>query len=225
MFKHHYLITLYSKKYYMSLINDLNWRYATKTMNGETVSAEKLNAILDAINLSSSSFGLQPYTVLVVGNTDTKNTLQAAAFGQPQVGSSSHVLVFCVPTKLSAEDAKTFITNVSNTRGIPQEALAGYEGMIAGTINGMNEAQQQIWAAKQAYIALGIALAAAAEQKVDACPMEGFDTAKFDDILGLEAKGLKSVVIMPIGYRSVEDATANYKKVRKAKTDMFVFVD
>jgi nitroreductase / dihydropteridine reductase len=219
------LLYLHSKYINMSLIQNLNWRYATKGMNGETVSAEKLHAILDAINLSASSYGLQPYTVLVVSNADTKNNLQAAAYGQPQIGNSSHVLVFCVPAKLSANDAKTFIANVSNTRGNPQEALAGYEGMIAGTINGMDEAQQQTWAAKQAYIALGTALIAAADKQVDACPMEGFDRAKFDEILGLEAKGLKSVVIMPIGYRSAEDATANYKKVRKAKADMFQFID
>jgi nitroreductase / dihydropteridine reductase len=225
MFKHYYSIPLFSKKYYMSLINNLNWRYATKAMNGKAVSTEKLNVILDAINLSSSSFGLQPYTILVVSNDAVKKQLQAAAYGQGQVGSSSHVLVFCIPKSLSALDAKNFIENVSDTRGIPVDALAGYEGMIAGTINGMNEIQQQTWAAKQAYIALGIALVAAAEQEVDACPMEGFDTTKFDDILGLEAKGLKSVVIAPIGYRSADDATANYKKVRKAKANMFLFVD
>jgi nitroreductase / dihydropteridine reductase len=209
----------------MSLINDLNWRYATKAMNGETVSEEKLNAILDAVNLSSSSYGLQPYTILVVSNDDVKKQLQTAAYGQVQVGSSSHLLVFCVPAKLTADDAKIFIENVATTRNIPLEALAGYQGMIAGSINGLNEAQQQTWATKQAYISLGTALIAAAEQKVDACPMEGFDTAKFDEILGLDAKGLKSVVIMPIGFRSTEDATANYKKVRKAKADMFQFVD
>jgi nitroreductase / dihydropteridine reductase len=209
----------------MSIINNLNWRYATKAMNGEIVSEEKLNAILDAVNLSSSSYGLQPYTILVVSNNDVKMQLQAAAYEQSQVGASSHVLVFCVPAKLTADDAKTFIENVATTRGIPMEALAGYQGMIAGSINGMNETQQQTWASKQAYIALGNALIAAAEQKVDACPMEGFDATKFDEILGLEAKGLKSVVILPIGYRSAEDATANYKKVRKAKVDMFQYVN
>ena len=209
----------------MNLINDLNWRYATKAMNGGTVSEEKLNAILDATNLTASSYGLQPYTIMVVSNEEVKIQLQAAAYGQVQVGSSSHVLVFCVPTKLIPDDAKTFIENIAATRGIPLEALAGYQGMITGTINGMNEVQQQAWSAKQAYIALGTALIAAAEQKVDACPMEGFDAVKFDEILGLEAKGLKSVVILPIGFRSPEDATANYKKVRKATSDMFHFVN
>jgi nitroreductase / dihydropteridine reductase len=209
----------------MSLMNNLNWRYATKAMNGETVPEEKLTAILDAINFSSSSFGLQPYTILVVSNNEVKAQLQAAAYGQAQVGASSHVLVFCVPAKLTGDDAKTFIQNVASTRNIPLEALAEYESMIAGTINSLNEEQQQTWAAKQAYIALGTALIAAAEQQVDACPMEGFDRAKFDEILGLEDKGLKSIVIMPVGFRSIEDATANYKKVRKAKADMFQFVN
>jgi nitroreductase / dihydropteridine reductase len=209
----------------MNLINDLNWRYATKGMNGEVVSEEKLNTILDATILAASSYGLQPYTVLVVSNDDVKKQLQAAAYGQVQVGTSSHVLVFCIPVKLTADDAKTFIENVANTRGIPLEALAGYQGMITGSINSMNEAQQQTWAAKQAYISLGTALIAAAEQKVDACPMEGFDTGKFDEILGLHAKGLKSVVMMPIGFRSPEDVTANYKKVRKSKADMFHFIN
>lgn len=209
----------------MNLIDSLNWRYATKAMNGEAVSEENLNAILDATNLSASSYGLQPYTIVVVSNDAVKKELQAAAYGQGQVGASSHILVFCVPAKLTADDAKTFIANVATTRSIPLEALAGYEGMIAGSISGMTEEQQQTWAAKQAYIALGTALIAAAEQKVDACPMEGFDKLKFDEILGLEAKGLKSVVMLPIGYRSAEDATAAYKKVRKAKADLFQFVN
>ncbi len=209
----------------MSLINNLNWRYATKAMNGDAVSEEKLNAILDATNMASSSYGLQPYTILVVSNEAVKMQLQAAAYEQSQVGTCAYVLVYCVPVKLTADDAKTFIENVASTRNIPLEALAGYQGMITGSINGMTEEQHQIWAAKQAYIALGTTMIAAAEQQVDACPMEGFDKAKFDEILGLTAKGLTSVVILPIGYRSSEDATANYKKVRKAKADMFQFVN
>jgi nitroreductase / dihydropteridine reductase len=216
---------LYLKNINMSLLQNLNWRYATKKMSSEKIPTEKLNAILDATNLSASSYGLQPYKIIVVGNDEVKQQLQTAAYGQVQVGASSHILVFCVPQNLTADDAKVFIENVSNTRGIPKEALAGYEGMIAGTINSLSEEQQQVWASKQAYIALGTAMIAAAEQEVDACPMEGFDTAKFDKILGLAAKGLKSVVMLPIGYRSADDATANYKKVRKSKTDMFQFVD
>lgn len=208
----------------MSLIQDLNWRYATKNMNGETVSDEKLTAILKATNLAATSYGLQPFTILVVSNKEIKLKLQEAAYGQAQVGSSSAVLVFAVPLKITTADIEGFINLVATTRSMPVEALDGYKGMILGTVGALPAEQQQIWSAKQAYIALGTALAAAAEQKVDACPMEGFDAVKFDEILGLTEKGLKSLVIMPVGYRSADDATAKYIKVRKPESELFHFV-
>ena len=208
----------------MSLIQDLNWRYATKNMNGEVVSAEKLQAILTSINLTATSFGLQPFKVIVVSNEEIKIKLQAAAYGQTQVGSSSAVLVFAVPLKITTADIEGFINLVATTRSMPVEALDTYKGMILSTIGDLPAEQQQIWSAKQAYIALGTALAAAAEQKVNACPMEGFDAVQFDEILGLTEKGLKSVVIMPVGYRSADDATAQYIKVRKPESELFHFV-
>ena len=208
----------------MGLIQDLNWRYATKNMNGETVSAEKLEIILHATNLAATSYGLQPFTVMVVTDDEIKVKLQAAAYGQAQVGSSSAVLVFAVPLKITAADIEKFINLVASTRNMPVKALNHYKGMILGTVGALPAEQQQIWSAKQAYIALGTALAAAAEQKVDACPMEGFDALQFDEILGLSEKGLKSVVIMPVGYRAADDATAQYIKVRKPESELFQFV-
>ena len=208
----------------MSLVKDLNWRYATKNMNGETVSEAQLNTILEATNLAATSYGLQPFTVVVVENDTIKAQLQAAAYGQTQVGSSSHILVFAVPLSITAADIQAFINNVATTRSIPVNFLDGYKGMILNTIGAAPAEQQQIWATKQAYIALGTALAAAAEQKVDACPMEGFDAAAFDKILGLTEKGLKTVVIMPIGFRAETDATAHYAKVRKPHAEMFITV-
>ena len=209
----------------MSLINTLNWRYACKKMNGEMIPSEKLDTILEATNLTATSYGLQPFTIAVVSNNEVKQKLQAAAYGQVQVGTASHVLVFCVPTKLTEADAATFIANIAATRSMPVEALAGYQAMIAGTINSLDEAQQQTWAAKQAYIALGTALIAAADQEVDACPMEGFNIAQVNEVLGLTEKGLTAVVLLPLGYRAADDATAHYKKVRKASADMFLRVD
>jgi nitroreductase len=208
----------------MSLIKDLNWRYATKNMDGKAVSEAQLNTILDAINLAATSYGLQPFAVIAVSNEEVKLKLQAAAYGQLQVGSSSHVLVFAVMLKITEADIQEFINRIAKIRKTPMDALNGYKTMMMGTINGLSDEQQQIWSAKQAYIALGTALAAAAEQKVDACPMEGFDVAQFDSILGLTAKGLKSVVIMPIGFRADSDATAHYAKVRKTNEELFHFV-
>jgi nitroreductase / dihydropteridine reductase len=209
----------------MSLIKDLNWRYATKNMTGKPVSEEKLNIILSAANLSASSYGLQPFTIIVVSNEDIKLKLHVAAYGQAQVGSSSHVLVFAVPLKITEANIQALLDNVASTRGVPMDTLNGYKGMMMGTVGALPAEQQQIWATKQAYIALGTALAAAAEQKVDSCPMEGFDAAQFDEILGLAAKGLKSVVIMPIGFRAESDATAHYAKVRKSEKEMFQLVE
>lgn len=208
----------------MSIIQDLNWRYATKKMNGETVSAEQLDTILKATNLAATSYGLQPFTVIVVSNDEIKQKLQAAAYGQPQVGTASHVLIFSVPEKLTEADVQAYINNVATTRSIPAEALDGFKGMMLGTVNGLTPEQQQSWSAKQAYIALGTAMAAAAEQKVDSCPMEGFDAVQFDEILGLKEKGLKSVVILPIGFRAEDDATSHYIKVRKPEAELFYFV-
>ena len=208
----------------MSLINDLKWRYAAKKMTGESISAEQLEFILSAANLSATSYGLQPFTIYVVSNNDVKAKLQAAAYGQAQVGSSSHVLVFAVPVKITEEDIQAYINNIAVTRNMPAEALEGFKSMMTGTVGGLPAEQQQIWAAKQAYIALGTALAAAANQRVDACPMEGFDAAQFDEILGLTEQGLRSVVIMPIGFRAPDDATATYIKVRKPESVIFKYI-
>ena len=208
----------------MSLINDLNWRYATKKMSVKMVSQAQLDAILDAINLAATSYGLQPFSVIVVSNAAKKQALQAAAYGQPQVGSSSHVLVFAALLKVTKADVQAYIDRVVAIRHTPKDVLEGLKTRMMGTFKGLSDAEQHAWSAKQAYIALGTALAAAAEQRVDACPMEGFEAEKFDKILGLTEKGLKSVVIMPLGFRADSDATAHYPKVRKTKDVLFHFV-
>ena len=209
----------------MSLINDLEWRYATKKMTGESVSTEQLSHILKATNLAATSYGLQPFTIMVISNAEIKQKLQAAAYGQEQVGTASHVFVFAVPLNLTEKEVNEYIQNIAETRDLPLEALDFFKGMISGTVNSLSAEDLQNWSAKQAYIALGTALAAAAEQKVDACPMEGFDATQFDEILDLTNQGLKSVVIMPIGFRSEEDASAHYKKVRKAESELFKMID
>ncbi len=209
----------------MSLIQDLNWRYAAKRMNGEAVPQDKLDAILEAARLSASSYGLQPYHIIVVQNQETKLKLQAAAYGQAQLAESNVVLVFAVQEKLTEDDVEKFVSNIVATRNMPDaSALEGYKQMMLGTVKGLTDEQQQQWSGKQAYIALGTALAAAAEQRVDACPMEGFDAKQFDEILELNKKGLKSIVLLPLGFRSSEDYLANLPKVRKSSEELFHFV-
>ena len=209
----------------MSLIDGLQWRYATKRMTGEKVSEEKLSAILAATQLSASSYGLQPYTILVISNPELKAKLQPAAYGQPQIVESSHLLVFCAWTKITTAEIDAYIDDVTAKRHQAAGANDGFKAYIQSAVTGLIEEQQQIWAAKQAYIALGTALAAAAEQQVDATPMEGFMPAQFDEIIGLKEKGLTTAVIMALGYRSPDDGLSKAPKVRRDTDKLFQFIN
>ncbi len=209
----------------MNVIESLNWRYATKIMTGEKISQQTLDNILEATRLSASSYGLQPYNIIVVSNPEIKAQLLPAAYGQSQVVDSSQLLVFSIWKNIGEAEVTRYINDIAATRGISPEVLQGFASTILGTVTSLSEEQQQVWAAKQAYIALGTALLAAADQKVDATPMEGFVPAEVDRILGLEEKGLKSVVMLAIGKRSEKDTLATATKVRRDKDLFYSFVD
>lgn len=197
----------------MNLIDTLNWRYAVKRMTSEKVSDEKVKEILEAVNLTATSAGMQPFRVIVVSNPEIKQKLQAASFN-PQVGESSHLLVFASYTHVSQAHVDEYMELVAKTRNIPLESLNDFKGKLSAFAT-MPEDFVKTWAAKQAYIALGTAIIAAANLKVDSTPMEGFDNAAFDEILGLKEKGLQSAVILALGYRDEEaDFLAKAKKVR-----------
>ncbi|HEY1115140.1 MAG TPA: NAD(P)H-dependent oxidoreductase [Chitinophagaceae bacterium] len=209
----------------MKLIDALNWRYATKRMNGEKIPVEKLDAVLDATRLSASSMGLQPYTILVVENEEVKKQLQPAAYNQPQITEASHLLVFAAWENVTAEHVDHYINDIINTRGVAPETLDAFKGSLMGIINGRTPEQKYEWAARQAYIAFGTAIAAAAVEQIDATPMEGFNPAAVDEILGLKEKGLRSVTILALGYRDAEkDFMVNQKKVRRAKDELILKV-
>nr|WP_294861288.1 NAD(P)H-dependent oxidoreductase [uncultured Fluviicola sp.] len=197
----------------MNLIDTLNWRYAAKRMTSEKVSDEKVTEILEAINLTATSAGIQPFRVIAISNPEIKQRLQAASFN-PQVGESSHLLVFASYTHVSQTHIDEYMALVANTRNIPLESLNEFKAKLSAFVS-MPEEFVKTWAAKQAYIALGTAIVAAANLKVDSTPMEGFDNAAFDEILGLKEKGLQSAVILALGYRNEEmDPYAKAKKVR-----------
>lgn len=197
----------------MNLIDTLNWRYAAKRMTSEKVADEKVNEILEAINLTATSAGMQPFRILSISNPEIKQKLQTASFN-PQVGESSHLLVFASYTHVTKEHIDEYMELVAKTRNIPIESLNDFKMKLSGFLS-MPEDFVRTWAAKQAYIALGTAIVAAANLKVDSTPMEGFDNAAFDEILGLKEKGLQSVVLLALGYRNEEaDPYAKAKKVR-----------
>ncbi|BBE17488.1 oxygen-insensitive NAD(P)H nitroreductase [Aquipluma nitroreducens] len=207
----------------MSALNNLEWRYAAKRMNGQKVPAEKLEKILKAIQLAPTSIGLQPFTVLVVENEELKAKMAPAIYNQPQITEGSHVLVFAAWKEYSDENVEKYLNNIATVRGIPVESLDGMRNMINGAISGKTPEQLLNWNSRQAYIALGTGLAVAAEEQVDSTPMEGFDPDALDAVLGLQEKGLRSTVILALGYRDAEkDYLSSSAKVRRNKEELFV---
>lgn len=204
---------------------DLNWRYATKKFDAnKKISQEDLNNLLESIQLTASSYGLQPYEVIVVKDPEVRKKLKAAAWDQTQVTEASHLIVLANFKSVSEQYVNTYLDNIAETRNMSREDLKGMEDMIKNTTLQLDPKVQEAWAAKQAYIVLGNLLSAAASYKIDACPMEGFDAEKFDEILGLKDRNLTSAVIAPIGYRSEDDEYQHLAKVRKASKDLIEFI-
>ncbi|WP_270090053.1 NAD(P)H-dependent oxidoreductase [Sphingobacterium sp. SYP-B4668] len=207
----------------MSLIENLNWRYATKKMNGEQVSQEKINYILEAARLAPTSSGLQPYKIIEISNAELKEKIQPIAFNQSQIVDSSHLLIFAAYDQYTKDRVDEVFTQQEVERGLPTGYADDYKNQLFGMLSTREQQQQFEHAARQAYIGFGLAIAAAAEQKVDATPMEGFNNQQLDELLGLEAYGLKSVTILALGYRDTEnDWLVNMKKVRKDKKDFVI---
>ncbi|WP_192348576.1 NAD(P)H-dependent oxidoreductase [Algoriphagus sp. Y33] len=208
----------------MELIEALQWRYATKKYSSKRVSEDILERIITAINLSASSFGIQPYKILIVENPDVRKKLSAYSFN-PQITEASRLLVFAAFDSIKPETIEKYIELISKEREIPVESLAVFKEKALNGLLLKTDEENVIWATKQAYIALGTGLIAAAAEKVDATPMEGFNPEHFDELLGLKEKGLKSVVLMALGYRDEEnDSNALLKKVRWPKEDFVITI-
>ncbi|WP_034922419.1 NAD(P)H-dependent oxidoreductase [Gillisia sp. CAL575] len=202
-------------------IDDLNWRYATKKFDAnKEVSPQDLQTLLEAIQLTASSYGLQPYEIIVVKDAALREKLKAHSWNQTQITDSSEIVVFANKTQITSSYIDSYLKDIAHTRGLNIEDLEGLKGMLESIIMKLNPEDQSNWAAKQAYIALGNLLSAAANLRIDTCPMEGFDVAKYDELLELKEKGLTTAVIATIGYRSEEDTTQFAAKVRKSKEDL-----
>jgi len=206
-----------------NFLNNQNWRYATKKFDAtKKVSAEDLNTLKEAIRLSSSSYGLQPYKVLIIENPELRAQLQPAAWGQSQIVDASHLFIFANDTNIGDEAIDQFLNAISVERETPLESLAGYGDFMKSKISTLEPAIKNTWASKQTYLALGNLLNAAAELKIDVTPMEGFVPAQVNEILGLDKLNLNASLIATIGYRHDEDATQFYKKVRKSQEELFI---
>lgn len=209
------------------LLKKLQWRYATKKMNpAQAVSDEKVDRIVEAARLAATSSGLQPYEIIIVKSQAVREQMKPKAFGQSQITDGSHVLVFAAWDDYTPERINMMFDLHNTERNSKDEGWENYRKSLLGSYPTRGAEVNFQHAAKQAYIGLGTALIAAAFEEVDATPMEGFDPAGIDEILGLKARGLRSAVIMALGYRdTAQDWLVNLKKVRRSGTQFVTKVE
>lgn len=210
----------------MDLKNLLEWRYATKKMDPtRPVAQDRIDRIIEATRLAPTSSGLQPFEIVSVANAETRARIAAIAWNQAQVTESSHLLVFAAWDHYTPERINHMFDLTNEVRGFKNEGWEKYRASLLATYPQRDAETNFQHAARQAYIALGVALVAAAEEGVDSTPMEGFDPAKLDEILNLRERGLRSVILLPIGYRQTEgDWLVNLKKVRRPIEQFFTEV-
>ncbi|MEO0573420.1 MAG: NAD(P)H-dependent oxidoreductase [Bacteroidota bacterium] len=201
------------------------WRYATKKFDAaKKVSKEDLETLLEATRLSASSYGLQPYHIYIISNQEIKEKLKPASWGQSQITDASHLLVFSNSTDFDEHLVDDYLDNVAKTRNIAPQGLKGYGDFMKSKLLGLPSEIKGNWTTKQVYLAFGNAMQAAAELQIDTCPMEGFEPETYNEILGLSEKNQNAAVVLAIGYRSEEDETQHYAKVRKSAKELFTYI-
>ena len=200
----------------MNIIDSLKWRYATKKFNPEKVlSPKKIDILKQAFNLTATSFGLQTISLVIVSDKDMREQLLPFAYNQKQVLQASHLLVICIQDNITDADVDMLFDNTQNIRNTPDSILDPYRANLKRMMQKMSIEERQQWSNNQAYIALGNLMTVCAVESIDSCPMEGFSAEDYDRILDLKSKNLKSVLLLPVGYRANDDMFADFKKVRK----------
>ncbi len=208
-----------------NITEKLNWRYATKKFDStKKLSEEQFDALKEALRLSPSSYGLQPYKFLVIDNPEIRLQLQHHSWNQAQITEASHLIVFCSFIQITERDIDQHIENTAKIRSIDASTLEGFRLVLRKNILEMQPEAMSEWNSKQCYIALGQLLFACAQLGIDATPMEGFSPDGYDAVLGLKEQNLKAVLVCPVGFRSAEDNYQFNKKVRKSKENLFVSV-
>ena len=204
------------------MIEAHQWRYATKMYDPlRKISTDDLETLLESVRMSVSSMGLQPYRVLVVQDDKIREQLRAAAWNQNAITDSSHLFVFAVDTSANQNQIGNYLENIGRTRSISLDSLDGFKKMMHTFVDGLGE-NRLSWAEKQCYIAMANLIYSASLLKIDATPMEGFESHKFDEILQLDKMELQTAVIAAVGYRHPQDKNQHYKKVRKQKEELFI---
>ncbi|MFD1162065.1 NAD(P)H-dependent oxidoreductase [Hwangdonia seohaensis] len=200
----------------MDTIKQLQWRYATKKFDADKkLSKNKLDILKQAFNLTATSYGLQTISLVIVEDKVIRASLVEHSYNQKQVLEASHLLVICIQDNIQKFDVNDYYKNIKAIRNTPDSILEPYRKGLAEIMGSMTINEQQQWSTNQAYIALGNLMTICAIENIDSCPMEGFISKKYDSILKLKEKGLKSVLLLPVGYRAKDDMFSGFKKVRK----------
>lgn len=210
----------------MSNLKALNWRYATKKFDDSRIlSEEKMEILKHAFNLTATSYGLQPLKMLVISNKETQQQLTEFSMNQQQVSNASHVLVICTEKNVDENFISGYFQRVKNLRDTPDEVLQPFHNFLVDDFKNKAIEEIEAWARNQAYLALGTLLTVCATEGIDACPMEGFEPAKYDDFLKLGNRNLQSVLVLPVGYRAKDDFFSELKKVRRPLDEVIIEMD
>lgn len=203
------------------LINSLNWRYATKKFDPtKKISSEDLDDLLETLRLAPSSYGLQPYHFFVIKDEELRDKLDKAAYNPGKVSDASDYIVFCVNTNITTDDVSNYMKLISEVRDTPEATLDPFKNVMNQSIGELDQRTAQDWAARQAYIAMGMLLMACGLKQIDSCPIEGINIEAYDEILGLKEKNLSSIASVAIGYRAEDDIFQHFTKVRKHREDI-----
>jgi len=209
----------------MSIIKQLKWRYATKKFdNHKLVSKEKMEVLSQAFNLTATSFGLQPLRLVIFSDKELQKQLVKHSMNQEQVAQASHIMIFCIETDIDETYVESYFNRIKDVRNTPDDILKPFRDYLIEDFEKQSQKEIEDWATNQAYLAMGNLLTVCAMEEIDSCPMEGFDPEKYDEIFKLKEKGLKSVLVMPIGYRAEDDMFADFAKVRKKINDSVILM-
>ena len=200
----------------MDIIDSLQWRYATKKFDvNKQLSSLQIKTLKEAFNLTATSYGLQPIKLVVIQNKEIQKELVKHSWNQQQIAQASHVLVICIPEKYTLEEVENYFGLVKKLRNTPDHILNPFKGFLTDEIGKKSQEELFIWNKNQAYLALGNLLTVCALEKIDSCPMEGFIPEKYDAILNLKNHNLKSILVLPVGFRAEDDYMKDLTKIRK----------
>lgn len=207
----------------MNSIENLQWRYAVKKFDEHKfLSEEQVTTLKEAFNLTATSYGLQPVKMVVLKNKELQQQLVAHSWNQQQIVQASHVLVLCIPNEITSKDVESYFKLVKDIRNTPDEILNPFKEFLVNDIANKPKEVLNSWMKNQAYIALGNLLTVCANEKIDSCPMEGFNPVKYNEILELNKQGLNAVLVLPVGFRAEDDYMKDLKKVRKNTEEVII---